>query len=53
MKKKRISLTVITDNQEMLTRAMESLARSGAGLVLEDIPVMLFVLDDEDNEDDN
>lgn len=50
MTPKRISLSVVTDQPELVTRAAEAMARALAGLALEGMQASLLVYDEEDDE---
>jgi hypothetical protein len=46
----RVSLSVVTDDQETITRAMEALSRAGAGLALEGVSVFLMAGPESEDE---
>lgn len=52
MRKTRITLGVSTDSPELLTRAVETLSRSVAGLAMEGVDATLMVYEDEIEEDE-
>lgn len=53
MKMTRISLSVTTDNEEIMTRAIEAFVRVGAGLAMEGIGFIVFCGEEEEVEEDS
>jgi hypothetical protein len=52
MRSTRITLGVTTNSPELLTRAIETLSRSVAGLAMEGVDTTLMVYEDETEEDE-
>lgn len=52
MRKTRVTLGVTTSDPELLTRAIETLGRSVAGLAMEGVDATLMVYEDEIEEDE-
>jgi hypothetical protein len=46
----RVTLSVMSDSPEIITRAIESMGRAAAGLALESIPVIMVIDRDQEQE---
>lgn len=52
MQRTRLSVSVTTDDPEILTRAIETLARAVTGMAMEGIDTFMMCGPDRDDDDD-